>query len=252
MESALLGYFLEFGKSFLQIVATLLPIMNPPSGAAMFLSVTEGASAKTRHALANSISRNCFLMLIIFILLGSVVLKFFGISKDIVLIGGGLLVVKMGWGLVNADSSTPKHDEQLADSYTPEKIQQTAFFPLSFPMTVGPGTLAVCITVGASFAGSTVSITVARLLGGLLGIISLAIIVRVCYGYAEKLMDMLGETGAVVFLRIAAFILLCLGIQLIWNGMASAITELYHQMIIPLASSTNPPVAPPMPAPAAQ
>ena len=237
MESTLSSYFLEFGKSFLQIVATLLPIMNPPSGAAMFLSVTDGASAKTRHALSKSIAINCFLMLLAFILVGSFVLKFFGISKDIVLIGGGLLVVKMGWGLVNADNSTPKHDEQLADSYTPEKIKQTAFFPLSFPMTVGPGTLAACLTVGVSFTGESVSFMVARLLGALIGIISLALIVRVFYGYAEKMMSLLGETGAIVFLRICAFILLCIGIQLIWNGLANAITELYHSFLNPLAAN---------------
>lgn len=232
MESVLSGYVIEFGKSLLQIVATLLPIMNPPSGAAMFLSVTDGASATTRRALAKSISRNCFMMLIVCILLGSFVLNFFGISKDVVLIGGGLLVIKMGWELVNADNSTSKRNSPVADSLTPEKINQTAFFPLSFPMTVGPGSIAVCVTLGVSFAGHAipVSMMIARLLGGLVGIFVLSTVIRICYAYAEKLMDLLGETGAVVFLRIAAFILLCLGIQLVWNGLASSFTELYQAL----------------------
>lgn len=240
MELVVLNYFAEFSKSFLAIVATLLPIMNPPSGAAMFLSVTNGASAKTRHILAKSVARNSFLMLICFLLLGSFVLKFFGISKDIVLIAGGLLVVKMGWGLVNADHVTPKHDEQLADMQTPERLMQTAFFPISFPMTVGPGTLAACLTLGVSIIGGLTDLTigqiVARLLGCLLGVTTLALVVRVCYGYAEKLMTMLGETGAVVFLRICAFILLCIGIQLIWDGLASAFTSLYQSLILPPSS----------------
>jgi len=234
MEHVLLGYFSEFSKSYLAIVITLLPIMNPPSGAAMFLSVTNGASAKTRHVLAKSVARNSFLMLLGFILLGSFVLKFFGISKDIVLIGGGLLVAKLGWGLMNAENMTPKHNEQLAEQQTPEKLLHTAFYPICFPMTIGPGVLAASITLSVSVTGlfSDVTVTqlIARTLGTLLGIATLAFTVRVCYGYAEKLMSMLGENGAVVFLRICAFILLCIGIQLVWDGLASSITQLYYSL----------------------
>ncbi|MGL4668959.1 MAG: MarC family protein [Saezia sp.] len=234
MEHILLGYLSEFSKSFLAIVATILPIMNPPSGAAMFLSVTNGASVKTRHILAKNVARNCFLMLIAFLFLGSFVLKFFGISKEIVLIGGGLLVVKMGWGLLNADNNPPKQGEQPPDMQTPEKLLQTAFFPISFPMTVGPGTLAACLTVGVSMTGVLADLTfaqmVARLLGSLMGIVALALTVRICYGYAEKFMTILGETGAVVFLRICAFILLCIGIQLIWDGLSSSIINLYNAL----------------------
>lgn len=230
MENLFLVYFAEFGKGFLQIVATLLPIMNPPSGAAMFLSATDSASSRTRHLLAKMVSRNCFLLMLAFILLGSLVLKFFGISQDVVLIGGGLLVIKMGWDLVNADNTTPKHDEQLSDSFTPQKMKQTAFFPLSFPMTVGPGVLAACITVGASFSAPSHLILITRLFGGFIGIVTLALTVRICYGYADKIISFLGETGALVFMRICAFILLCIGIQLVWNGLANSVTELYYEL----------------------
>lgn len=233
MENLFLVYLVEFGKGFLQIVATLLPIMNPPSGAAMFLSVTDGASSRTRHLLAKMVSRNCFLLMLAFILLGSFVLKFFGISKDIVLIGGGLLVIKMGWDLVNADNTTPKHDGQISDSFTPQKMKQTAFFPLSFPMTVGPGVLAACITVGASFSAPSHPILIARLVGGFAGIIALTLTVRICYGYADKIISFLGETGALVFMRICAFILLCIGIQLVWNGLANSVTALYYELLNP-------------------
>ena len=232
MEHALLSLFSEFSKSFLAIVITILPIMNPPSGAAMFLSVTNGASAKTRHILAKNVARNSFLMLLGFILLGSFVLKFFGISKDIVLIGGGLLVAKLGWGLINAENITPRHNELPSEQQTPEKLLDTAFYPICFPMTIGPGVLAASITLSVSVTGlfSDIPITqlAARMLGTLLGIAVLALTVRICYGYAEKLMSTLGENGAVVFLRICAFILLCIGIQLVWDGLASSITELYR------------------------
>ena len=173
-------------------------------------------------------------MLICFVLLGSFVLKFFGISKDIVLIGGGLLVSRLGWNLINAESITPKHDEQLADAQTPEKLFETAFYPISFPMTVGPGVLAASVTLGVSITGQVADISMsqltARLLGIFAGIAVLALTVRVCYGYAEKFMAMLGETGAIVFLRICAFILLCIGIQLAWDGLTSGLSQLYEQL----------------------
>lgn len=230
MENFLLAYLGEFGKGFLLIIATLLPIMNPPGNAALFLSTTDGASTKTRHSLAKMVSRNSFLMLLAFILLGSLVLKLFGISKDIVLIGGGILVMKMGWGLVTADDSVQNRNQAFTDSLTPEKMKQTAFFPLSFPITVGPGTLAACLTVGANFNAPSTTVMVIRLLGGFTGIVAIAIIVRVCYGYAEKIITSMGVTGGIIFMRISAFILLCIGIQLMWNGFANSVTELYYTL----------------------
>lgn len=232
MENTLLGYAVELSKSYFAIVATLLPIMNPPSGAALFLSVTNGASAKTRHVLAKIIARNCFILMICFILLGSFVLKFFGISQDIVLIGGGLLVINMGWGLLNADATAATPD-QLNEPQSPEHLIKKSFFPLSFPLTVGPGVLAASLTLSVSFSTSThgsFTAMIPSFIGGLLAIITLAGIVRFCYGYAEKLMSMLGETGTIVFLRFCAFILLCIGIQLVWNGIASAVTNLYRTL----------------------
>lgn len=236
MENTLLGYAAELSKSYFAIVATLLPIMNPPSGAALFLSVTNGASAKTRHVLAKIIARNCFFLMIGFILLGSFVLKFFGISQDIVLIGGGLLVINMGWGLLNAEA-TPTTSDQLAEPQSPEHLIKKSFFPLSFPLTVGPGVLAASLTLSVSFSNSahdSFTAIIPNLIGGLLGAITLAGIVRFCYGYAEKMTSMLGETGTIVFLRFCAFILLCIGIQLVWNGIASAITSLYHTLDAPV------------------
>ena len=97
------------GKSFLFVLATMIPILNPAASAPIFLSLTEGASARTRNALARRIAGNIFWLMAGSMLVGSYVLDFFGISLPIVRVGGGLILAAMAWRLLGA---TP----QMADS----------------------------------------------------------------------------------------------------------------------------------------
>ena len=218
MKLQLAAYLLVFGKSALLIIATLLPIMNPPSTATIFLTLTEGASRRTRDELARRIAINVGLLIMGFTLIGSYVLDFFGISLDIVRVGGGLLVAHTGWRLLSAERSDTPRAADLAEAYTPEMVRKKAFYPLSFPLTCGPGTLAASITVGVSLTDASWSMAAARTLGAMLGVAGVAVVVLLCYRYAQELLRPLGETGTIVFLRLSAFILLCLGIQIFWEG----------------------------------
>lgn len=219
MDLQLSAYLIGFGKSLLLVVATLLPIINPPSTATIFLSLTEGASEATRRELARRIARNVFLLMAACTLVGSFVLDFFGISLNIVRVGGGLLVVNIGWRLLSAESAETPRSARLAEAYTSEMVKRTAFYPLSFPITCGPGTLAATITVGVSLADPSLAMAAARTGGALAGLAVVAVVVLLCYRYAQNLLRPLGETGTVIFLRLSAFILLCLGIQILWDGL---------------------------------
>jgi len=218
MKLQLAAYLLVFGKSALLIIATLLPIMNPPSTATIFLTLTEGASRQTRDELAKRIAINVALLIMGFTLIGSYVLDFFGISLDIVRVGGGLLVAHTGWRLLSAERSDAPRTADLAEAYTPEMVRKKAFYPLSFPLTCGPGTLAASITVGVTLSDASWSLAAARTLGAVLGVAGVAVVILLCYRYAQELLRPLGETGTIVFLRLSAFILLCLGIQIFWEG----------------------------------
>ena len=219
--------FSAFASSLLVVLATLLPIVNPPSVAPIFLSLTEGASDAARRELARRIARNIFMLLLGAILLGSLVLDFFGISLDIVRVGGGLLVVNIAWRLLAADSGESKRAAKIAEAFTPEMLRSKAFFPLSFPITCGPGTIASTIAIGASLVApvEAVTLTLARTAGAIAGLALLAALVFLCYRYAQYLLRLLGETGTVVFLRLSAFILLCVGIQIFWSGAANLLSE---------------------------
>ncbi len=206
------------GKSFLFVLAALLPILNPAATAPIFLGLTEGASAATRAGLARRIARNMFWLLLGAMLVGSYVLDFFGISLPIVRVGGGLIVAATAWRLLTATHATVDSRTELAESFTSDMARRQAFYPLTFPVSCGPGSIAAAITVGVSLADTRLSISLARMGGGVLALLAIGLLVYLAFRYAQQLLKPLGEAGTVIFLRLTAFILLCLGVQIVWDG----------------------------------
>lgn len=234
------SYLVAFGTSALLALATLLPIANPTSTAPIFLSLTEGASDKMRQELARRIARNVFLLMVGATLLGSLVLDVFGISLDIVRTAGGLIVTNIGWRLLTTNSAESPRAAKIAENYTPEMVRSQAFFPLSFPITCGPGTISAAITVGVSLASPSIALAAVRTTGAVLGLAGIAMLIFLSYRYAEYLLRLLGETGTVVFLRLSAFILLCLGVQIFWDGAGSLLSDAIRTGVTPLGPIAQP------------
>ena len=216
-----------FSKSLLLVVATILPIMNPPAMAPTFLAMTEGASTHVRTALAWRIGRNAALLLIGAMLVGTYVLDFFGISLPIVRVAGGTIVAANAWKLLST-STTNTNDArtELADRFTAEYVRATAFYPMTFPISCGPGSIAAAITVGATFNHPRLPMSLAQASGGMVGAVLVGLAVYLTYRFARQLLQPLGETGIVVFLRMSAFILLCVGVQIVWDGASELIRSL--------------------------
>jgi multiple antibiotic resistance protein len=208
------------GKSFLFVLATLLPILNPAATAPIFLGLTEGATSATRELLARRIARNMLLLMVGSMLVGSYVLDFFGISLPIVRVGGGLIVASVAWRLLNASHATDDRRAVLAESFTPEQASRQAFYPLTFPISCGPGSIAAAITVGVSLHDERLALSLARMGGGVLALLTIGMVMYLAFRYAQRLLKPLGEAGTVVFLRLSAFILLCLGVQIVWDGVS--------------------------------
>ena len=209
---------LAFGKSFLFVFAAILPILNPAATAPIFLGLTEGASASTRKLLARRIARNMFALMVGSMLVGSYVLDFFGISLPIVRVGGGLIVAASAWRLLNAGHATQDSRTELAEAFTPEQARRQAFYPLTFPISCGPGSIAAAITVGVALHDARLSLSLARISGGILALLAIGVLLYLAFRYAQRLLKPLGEAGTVIFLRLSAFILLCLGVQIVWDG----------------------------------
>lgn len=227
---------LAFGKSFLFAFAALLPILNPAATAPIFLGLTEGASPGTRAMLARKIARNMFGLMLGSMLVGSYVLAFFGISLPIVRVGGGLIVAATAWRLITATHATIDSRTELAESFTPEMARRQAFYPLTFPISCGPGSIAAAITVGVSLNDERIALSVARMGGGVLALLLIGVLLYLAFRYAQRLLKPLGEAGAVIFLRLSAFILLCLGVQIVWDGLSELLSELLRELLKPTAA----------------
>ena len=215
-----------FGKSLLFAVATVLPIVNPLATAPMFTTLTHGVDEPTRADLSRRIGRHVAMLLIGATLVGSYVLDFFGISLPIVRVAGGLVVASMAWRMLNAQQAAEGDPDQMAQSVTASNVRIRAFYPLTFPLTCGPGSIAVAITVGASLHSRRVTEALANFAGGLAATVVVGLLVMLTYRYAGRLLRPLGEIGQIVFMRLMAFILLSIGVQIVWDGVSALIGPL--------------------------
>ena len=212
----------EVTNSFLLVYAGLFPIVNPVGGAPIFLSLTRQSSDPERHALAARVAINGFFLLLGSLFVGSHVLEFFGITLPAVRIGGGLVVIAFAWKLLNAE-------EELADRRTAGDAERSphsdGFYPLTMPLTVGPGSISVAITLGSQRPKIPVDFAHLALLAGgaTAGVLAIAVTIYVCYRFAERIVAALGVSGTNVLMRLSAFILLCIGIQIVWNGYSALI-----------------------------
>lgn len=206
----------ELTRAIVLVVAALFPIVNPLGSALIFLSLTRWYSPAVRHNLIIRITINSFLLLVISTLIGSHVLHFFGVSIPVVQVAGGFIVSATGWNLLGQGDADGKQGK-VVDAAT---ATQQAFYPLTLPITVGPGSISVAITLGANAARS---ITWMGLIAVVVGPLIVALSVYVCYRSAETLERILGEIGLGVFLRLSAFIVICIGVQITWNGVAALV-----------------------------
>lgn len=193
-------------------VAALFPIVNPVGTAPIFLSLTRGASAATRALLARKIAMNGFVLLVSSMLVGSYILAFFGISLPVVQVAGGLVLTATGWSLLSRPPGEATADRAVESTHR-EWLQQS-FYPLTLPLTVGPGSLSVAVTLGANAAGRIAPVLIASLLAAAF----IALTIYLSYAWSERLERLLGESAINVFLRLSSFLLLCIGVQIVANG----------------------------------
>ena len=207
-------------EGVLLVFAALFPIVNPLGGAPIFLTMTSAYASPERALLAWRVAVNSFILLLASVATGTYVLEFFGLSAPVVQVGGGLVVSMLGWRLLQDPGALERPSPGKAPSG-----RSLAFYPLTMPLTVGPGAISVAITIGANHPHSVRSL----LINGpaiLIGVTLVAAAVLVAYRYADRLSRMIGETGMNVLLRLSAFILLCIGVQIVWNGASALLRTL--------------------------
>lgn len=215
----------QFFETMVLAVAALLPIVNPLGGAPVYLAKTMGLSEEAHDELSRRVAINCFLLLVLSTFIGAYVLDFFGISVPAVQVGGGAVVCAIAWQLLSEPDQPHMSAQDAVRATTPADLARRAFYPLTMPLTVGPGSISVAITLGANQPRGTPLIVTA--LGHIAAIVVVVIIVFLCYRYAQRILNKLGDVGTAIVTRLTAFILLCIGVQIVWNGVAGLIASLH-------------------------
>jgi multiple antibiotic resistance protein len=201
----------------------LFPIVNPVGTAPIFLAMTAGAPPPQRHALARRVSLYAYLLLLFSILLGGVIIRFFGIQIADVEVAGGLVVFYTAWGMLNEREERAVSPREIDI----KRLEQMAFFPLTLPVTAGPGCIAVAIAIGGRIAHQSVLSEAGGYGGAAVGVLGLACSVWLCFRFASGVFRKLGPTGTTVFTKMAAFVLMAIGVEIFWDGLAQLIEGLH-------------------------
>ncbi len=214
---------MEILGSFLLVFGSLFPIVNPPGSAFMFLAQTRTATHRQRKEMAARVAFYAFLIVVGSLYVGSAVLTLFGVSVPALRVGGGLVIAVAGWRLLNARRGPTEHDIEIEPS--PENLKSAAFYPLTMPLTTGPGTIAVTIALGTGqpFGNWVPSLA---MLGALLAALAISALIYVCFRFADRLETLFGRTLTDAMMRLFALLLLCVGIEIMWSGIAALIRSL--------------------------
>jgi multiple antibiotic resistance protein len=214
----------QLSKNIFLVVAALFPIVNPLGNTPIFLTLTHGLSGEGRTKLARAIAINGLVLMVVSIFIGTHILGFFGISLPVVQVGGGLVVISTGWTLLRHSDDDDAADDPKKPCSEANYMRQ-AFYPLTLPLTVGPGSIAVAITVGANrHEGSEWDW--ALIVGLLAGALVIALSIYLSYRFAEKIAALLGESAMDVIIRLSSFILVCIGVQILWNGLSTLLRSI--------------------------
>jgi multiple antibiotic resistance protein len=217
----------EIVNTFLLVFAGLFPIVNPLGSAPIFLSLTADRTAEERNRLAFGVAFNGFFLLLGSMLFGSAILVFFGLTVPVVRVAGGLLVASMGWKLLNAGNPSPEREAVQTEFHS--TTIGDSFYPLTLPLTVGPGSISVALTIGTrSTEGDSMMHLLLLAAAAVAGLLAIAVTIYLSYRFAAPLARILGKAGINVLVRLSAFILTCIGIQIAWSGLSTLLASLPH------------------------
>jgi len=214
---------METVRNIILIVSALFPIVDPLGGSPIFLSLTSEYRPAARRALSRQIAFNSFFLLVGSYLIGTHILAFFGISLPAVQVGGGLVVISTGWTLLKQGNDDDQ--KEVKRNIQPQDPFRNAFYPLTLPLTVGPGSISIAITLGAN-APRHPGFDPLSILAAIVGSVLLAVSIFLCYGFADRLARILGATGMTVIMQLTSFLLVCIGVQIMWNGASALLGSL--------------------------
>ena len=206
---------------FLQLVFTgfisLFPAVNPVGSAFIVDPLLTGLNSTERKAASKRIAFYCFLICSVSILIGTYIMELFGISIPIVQVAGGIMICRMGWQLLTTDDGIKKGNKETAQPDR-DDIENLLFYPISFPMTTGAGTISVLLTLSAHGEDSDISKHLVKLVALFIAVLLICLLIYICYANTPRLIKRLGPRGEQIVNRLSAFLVFCIGMQIATAG----------------------------------
>jgi multiple antibiotic resistance protein len=215
----------DFMKTTLLIVAALLPLINPPASALIAMGIVPHMTLQQRAEMAIRVTANSVVILLISLLVGAYVLSFFGISMPVLRVGGGMIVAMAGWKLLHTSDDESGDSDSTVRQHSPLSLRTKAFYPITLPITVGPGSIAVAIALGTQ--SPCEGLSVAHVAGVTLALAILGLSIYLCMRFACHIERLLGAVGTHVMMRLFAFVLFCIGLQILWRGAAQLLDTVH-------------------------
>jgi multiple antibiotic resistance protein len=209
-ELSLVLNFIPLGFS------ALLPVINPIGSAVLFLGLVPTANHAALKMMARKIAISTIWFLLVVQITGAYVLRFFGISLPVVQVAGGLVLASMGWNLLNKQDPESVTSGPIAPSL--ESMEDKIFYPLTFPITAGPGCIVVALTLSAHASKPSLLDSALAHLGLLFGTVLIGVVVYFSYAFADRMTSKLSPAITQGILRVISFVLLCIGGEIMWNG----------------------------------
>jgi len=201
---------------FLGTVIGLLPIINPLAAAPTFLAITEGDSDERRREQARKGCAYMVAILVSFLIGGTFIMNFFGISIPGLRIAGGILMTGIGMSMLAVHRST---DEEREEREAARKKVDVSFSPLAMPMLSGPGSIAV--TLGFTSLASDWTDYIAIIAG----IVVVALLTYLVLRLAGRIVTFIGPVGMNAMTKIMGFLIMCIGVQFVVNGILGIATD---------------------------
>lgn len=215
---------------FLQVISLgltmLLPLANPVTTVALLLGLSKGMSREEINHEALMASLYVFLIMCVAYYAGQFVMQSFGISIPGLRIAGGLIVAFIGFRMLFPAKEVTSDLRAVTVSDIRENDKQSiAFVPLAMPSTAGPGTIAMIISSASSVASQTTFSPVVIMIAPVCIFLTISLILWLCLRSAHTIMKWIGKGGVEVISRLMGFLLVCMGVQFIINGIFELITD---------------------------
>jgi multiple antibiotic resistance protein len=209
-------------NAFLLGFPALFSIVNPISGAFIFREVTADRT-QDRAGIARQVALYSLVVMSVALWAGSYLMAIFGITLAALRVAGGIVVALSAWSLLNAPE---RHEARKQEQATPAVgVDDIALFPLTIPFTTGPGTISVAVALGSSHP-RTAEELVWFFLGMTAATMAVAAVIWITYSSTDRISRLMGPRGGRTVTRLSAFLLLCIGVQILITGMEDVLRPL--------------------------